>query len=168
MNGEPRRHHYIFAHKLLPSFFFQKPDVFITALMNRRAELVRSLWDDVGKDIEGSDGSEARIPSDDLDLHLEVLPENTIVAIVELPEAQEMPEAHYVALVYRLGTGDVVGGRDPGSIARVFTLEYGLTLSGPEERTVLCEWGSDGAHMNLGDGPEVSISAFVRRLARLL
>lgn len=165
----PRPHHYVYAHKMLPKLFHGDPTLFIATMLDARETFLRKVWDDLGQRVEDNDGPRARLPSDGLGVYFERLPKDVLVAVVELPEAKYMPEAHLVAFVYQLPES-AQGRLRPGraGMARMFTLEYGLSLQGDEPRTVLCEWSADGTHRNLGDGPPATIDDFIEKIASLV
>ena len=159
-----RRHHYIFGHQALRQIFFNHPHALLSALMSRREELLKKIWDDIGEDFEEGEGNNVRLSSDGLTCSLHDIGADAMTIIVSLPPPEESPEAYLVGLVFR-PPGDLPDS-DKG-IQRYITLELGMDLRGGEKRTVLCEWTAE-MHLNMGDGPEATVEAFARKLAEMV
>jgi len=146
---EKRRHHYLYAHRVLPQLAFQDPAGFCARLSNPAAgqASLEALWAAVGADVQTA------LPGDGLQLTQHVLPRSgRTVFLVELPPPQIMPEAYYLAV---LPGPDVLG---------ILTLEYSEDFESGEPCTVLGGWTSDGTHLNMGKGAEPTREAFLEQL----
>jgi hypothetical protein len=140
----------MFAHRVLPSLFFQDPERFLEILKKEGITFLRFFWDKLGSSLDAEDVQ----PLHGVNYETRVLEDGTSIAMIEFPKPEHVTEAYFAALVYRPLSA---GGE---SIQRYFTLEYGITLSEPGERSVLCEWTVDNHHLNFGDGPEPTSRAF--------
>jgi hypothetical protein len=150
VDSQPRPQHYIFAHRVLPSLFFQNPERFLEILKEDGIAFLRFYWDKVGSTLDSADTE----PLHGINYETRMLEDGTAVTLIELPPPQHMTEAYFTALVYRpLGAGG-------DSLQRYFTLEYGMRILEPGERSVLCEWTADNRHVNYGEGPEPTSRAF--------
>jgi len=162
-----RSHHYVFAHIVLRQLFFKNPSAFVTALTSRGTDIVKRLWDDVGEKIAEDEGAEKKLPYWGLTCSTHDLGSGTIAVVVSLPPPEEVPEAHFVGFVLRSPRNKLVGLLGAGKpAARYITLEYGLSIKDGAKRTVLCEWRGDN-HLNMGDGPEATLSAFVQKIIEM-
>lgn len=74
--------------------------------------------------------------------------------VVKMPVPESLPEAHFVAIVYKDDEPKVHGSESPST--RYFTLEKSHT-----PLPVLCECMRDGSRRNYGEGPAPEISDFV-------
>jgi hypothetical protein len=130
---------YQFAHRVFPRWFFEDPAGVAQVLSGPEAlpHLI-ALWKEVGVAVQ-----ESR-PSEGLNVENVNLAGGWRGSLIRLPEPQEMPEAHFVCVVWPADGG-------PES-ARVLTLEHSFGLDG-NVATVLGEWRADGAHLNFGSGP---------------
>ena len=142
-----RRHHYEFAHRVLRMMFLQDSMRFLALLKGPRAqEFLLDVWTRVGAPIPADD----RIEPEGLRGSHHELTSGLFspAALIELPPATEIAEAHLVAAVLADGP-------------RYFTLEKGVALPAMTPRTVLCEWRAEGQHVNYGDGPAAEAGAFL-------
>lgn len=150
---EPRQHHYEFAHVVLRAIVFRAGRVMIELAANGGlTALVHESWDRVGEGLP----AERRLPSDGLRGELVDTPELS-AAVIVLPAAERVAEAHLVALVPYPA--------DPERID-FFTLERAWTTEGVPG-TALGHWTRDGRHLNLGDGPEPDPREFLDAVARV-
>ena len=141
----PRRHHYDFAHRLLPQLVRTEPDRLIDTLASENGEeFLRYLWRVTEERLQPAD----RLPFG-LTRTIARLPSGQIAVVLGMPAPEAVTEAHLVA---------VVSG--PERIVRYFTLEHGITFPEEHPRTVFCEW-TDTSHLNYGDGPAPEIPAFL-------
>ena len=151
-DDEPRQHHYEFAHVVLRAIAFR-----VGRLMLELADtgglttLVHESWDRVGEGLP----PELRLASDGLRAERVEAPELT-AAVITLPPAEHVAEAHLVALV---------AGPDDQEHAEFFTLERAWTPAG-EPATALGQWTRDGQHLDLGPGPEPDPRAFLDAVSR--
>jgi hypothetical protein len=154
MEERARAHHYLFAHRMMPTIFFQDPEKFIGTLNEHGMPFLRFLWDRAGQVLEPA----LMLPGDGLDYQTRGLEDGTRIVAISLPAPQAITEAYFVALVYR----PVMLQHE--AIARCFTLEYGRSVFNDQPRTVLCEW-SGSSHLNYGDGPEPTAEAFIASIS---
>jgi hypothetical protein len=149
----PRRHHYGFAHQVLPSLARQPgidlPAMAVAGLLD---DALASAWADVGRQLPEAE----RLPADGLHGCL-VDAGGTAVVLVTLPPAERTTEAHLAA---------VIPGDEPGQ-SRYLVLEHSWTMDG-EPATVLGEWVTGPEHRNLGPGPAPDPGSFTAALAGLL
>jgi len=152
-DDEPRQHHYEFAHVVLRAIVFRAGRLMLDLAANGGlTALVHESWDRVGEGLP----EERRLPSDGLRGERIDTPDLS-AAVIILPPAEHIAEAHLVALV-----------SDPADAERIdfFTLERTWTSDG-EPATALGQWTRDGRHLNLGDGPDPEPRAFLDALARV-
>jgi hypothetical protein len=160
----PRCHHYTLAHVALRQVALTRPVEFLAVLASRDA--TRFLSDLLRQVSANCRGREDRpdFSVDDITVHT-VRAGGYPCAVIEMPRARAVAEAHMVAAVV-LADPNRPPADDEEPRVRYFTLEKGMTFGGPP-RTVLCEW-SDEAHMNYGDGPPAEVPAFVAAIAAKL
>jgi hypothetical protein len=152
MDDQPRPQYYVYAHRVLPSLFFNDPKAFLTTLATDGIAFLRFFWDRTAQSLEGV----TTVPAIGLNYETRALDDGTIIAVIEMPAPDRVTECHFVAAVYRSAN------EDDALLMRYFTLEYSLDFMSQGERTVLCEWSSDGnRHMNYGDGPEAKSKPFL-------
>jgi hypothetical protein len=158
--NQARAHHYLFAHRVLPSVFFENPARFIEVLAKDGIGFLRFFWERVGSDLK----DETALPASGLNYQTRRTDDGVTVVIITLPQPEAAPEAYFAAAVYR---PPMEGG---ASLCRYFTLEYGIDLTGSQSRTVLCEWTSQPSpsHLNYGDGPEATEMAFFKAVCEKL
>jgi len=161
-----RQHHYVFSHMALRELFFKNPPAFVAALANRGEERLKQAWDRVGKFMQEVEGEE--LPSQGLVCSTHDIGLGAVAVVVSLPSPEEPGEAHFIGLVLRHPRKRLRGllGTKNG-VARYITLEHGINIIEGSERTVLCEWTGRGMHVNMGDGPEATVSAFVQKLGEM-
>lgn len=144
---------YQFAHRVFPRWFREDPDGVAAVLTGPEGlpHLI-ALWKEVGVACQESH------PSDGLAVE-SVRLEGWRGALVRLPAPSEMPEAHFLCVVWPEAAGP--------QAARILTLEHSFGLDG-EVATVLGEWRSDGAHLNFGPGPGAESRPFLEAVEKLL
>lgn len=145
---QARRHHYVFAHRALPSWFFKHTDMLWERLSSDGSREIGELWKNVGEHLEETH----RIPA--AGLRVEKL--DPVVGhdalLITLPEAARMAEAAFVLLLRKEG--------------RLHYLTYELTV-GPDlsfnaDRAVLCAWNAQPSHFNYGLAGKVDRDVFLR------
>jgi hypothetical protein len=151
-------HHYLIAHRVVPSFFFQGPQTFIDITIRSPGRLT-TLWDTIGKKefpTESESGFGIAVRS----LHDHGI--NGVV--ITYPPTEQMAECIMAACVIerRWRWGFI-----PTTRPRYITLEYGFGETN-QPRTVLCEWGEKGGHSNYGDGPRAEVEAFISSVRGLI
>jgi hypothetical protein len=150
----PRRHHYAFAHRVLP-LIMRNPDVDLAHLagdLERLGGSLRATWERVGLDHAESE----RLPPDGLAVERRDVGDAEGL-LVTLPPARHVAEAIFV----------LVAPLDPPGARRYVTLEAGWDVVHRRPYTVLGEW-SDRGHLNLGDGPPAEGDAFVAAVSGVL
>lgn len=173
---EPRCHHYLLAHRALPSVAFARPRAFFGVLATSDArDFLEDLLGMVSQQCrECEPESKLDFSVDDISIHHSCIGKFPCV-ILKMPEAKVMAEAIYVAAVL-LDDADLspaaweheVETETPDKTAmRYFTLEKGLMLDG-SDRTVLCSWTPEGSHFNFGDGPAPHIETFEAAIEKML
>lgn len=158
---EPRHHHYLFAHRILPALAREDAEVFFENLSSdRAADYLRDLWHRTGEDFAPQ---ELIAP---VGLRAEVTEVGDIsLAIIILPPPVGVTEAFFTGA--SLASGHYSLSNEETEGLRYFTLEVGFTLPGDIPRTVFGEWTLQG-HVNYGDGPEPTVVAFTERILREL
>ncbi len=144
----PRTQHYVFAHRMLPTLFFEEPAMFIATFEKGGNKFLHFLWN-----LLGDEASE--LAAESLDYQIKRLENNTTIALITLPPPQAMTEAYFVAAVFR----------PQGN--RFITLEYSFNFIEGSPITVLGEWTTT-SHLNLGDGPEPTLEAFFEKVVNLI
>lgn len=152
-DDEPRQHHYEFAHVVLRAIVFRagRPMLDLAANGGLTA-MVHESWDRVGEGLP----PERRLASDGL-RGVWIETPGVSAAVITLPSAEHVGEAHLIALV---AVPD-----DPEQVD-FFTLERTWT-SGGEPATTLGRWTRDGRHLDLGEGPAPDPHAFLDAIARV-
>ena len=87
-----------------------------------------------------------------------------ILSIVLLPQPECTTEAHMGGIAFLPSA--TTPGQDPDCDVRYFTLEKGFSDT-DAPRTTLCEWrrtDDDISHLNYGDGPAPTATAFARAI----
>ena len=157
----PRGQHHAFAHRALPEAAFADLPGLLDALAGADAEtLLAEMWAACGR---AHPEKEDRVEPQGLAASVETLPCGQRVAVVTLPPAERITEAHMAAAV--LGPSKKLLGIFKGRPqVRYFTLEFGYTDQ-KTERTALCEWtfgpGGEISHRNYGDLPAPEKDAFL-------
>jgi hypothetical protein len=159
-----RPHHYLFAHRVLPGRLWQNPSWFLETLYSEHTlGFLLTRW---GEAAMGLDESEFLPPEEKLRCNFFDLAGGYRAAVISLPEARFVTEAHMVAMVSRPEQRRWLFFKtDP--VLRYFTLEYGLCEDLKTPRTVLCEW-TPNAHLNYDTGPAANPEAFLGAIEALL
>jgi len=162
---EPRCHHYMLAHYALRGAAFDDPLACLGILASPDAQRFLShLLQSV------SEHCKEREPRPDFSAERLAVHKVRVgrypCAVVEMPRPRATTEAFFVAAVL---LADPKGGMSESEEIelRYFILERGFVLGGPP-RTVLCEWTSEGKHVNYGNGPEARLELFVRAVEEMV
>jgi hypothetical protein len=142
MLGKPRPHHYLFAHRELPSAAFRFGADFVAGIGEGRIGLAKA-WELIGESFP----EEERLPADELAIELHTLGTHDVV-LVSLPPPAGQAEAHFVAIA-------------AADRLRYFTLEAAESPLDGRRYTVLGEWTEDHTHVNFGPGPEPDKALFL-------
>ena len=116
-----RPHHYLFAHRALPSLFFGDPARFMWACLDAGLPFLEEFWVHVAQSVE----EDQRLEPDGLALTVRDPGEEVAVVLVTMPEPRAVPEAWFVAVAYRPAR-ESNGKR--GALARFITLEFGMDM----------------------------------------
>ncbi|MFT5241728.1 MAG: hypothetical protein ACI9X0_002715 [Kiritimatiellia bacterium] len=157
------QHHYEFAHIALREVCQGDPLAFFNIIDSPlRNDFLGDIWRNVRENCD-ADGN-ASFDLSDIGIttcRIKSFP----AIIVAMPPPAETAQAHFVAIVLKIDT-------DPNTPPvqldfGYLTLEKGTTFGG-SERTVLCGWRSDGAHMNYGDGPAATQESFIAAVGEMI
>jgi hypothetical protein len=156
-DNKPRNHHYIYAHRWLPSIAFGTPDVLHNIASGPRLnEFLTDMWTDLGKRLPDSE----RMPDEQISGQLRQSGAFEVV-IVTLPAPATVTEAYFTAIAFGpLATLGFSADTTQKLPVRYLTLEFGFTMPDDPPRTVLGEWTREQAHYNMGTGPEPTADAF--------
>lgn len=167
--SEPRRQHYIFAHRALPQIIHSDPDKALELMAGPEADgFLPFFWRRVAER-ERIPAAEQLAPRG-LARTVRNEPDGTVAVVITLPPPEGDTEAYFVAAVFTPGPRKLLerpgvqAGHASRSV-RVFTLEKAGPLD-PGVITYLCEWTSDGTHANYGSGPEPEEAAFIQALSQ--
>ena len=149
MSDGPRRHHYMFAHRTLPSAAFRSGPDLVVAGREGRLTLDR-VWDNLGQTLPETE----RLPADGLRVDHHRLAAHDVL-VVTLPRPEGPAEAHLAAIAVA----------DDAERVRYFTLEEARSPIDGARYTVLAEWTSDGRHVNYGPGPDPEPAAFTAAIS---
>lgn len=145
-----RQHHYVFANRVLPRLFFRDAGKLSHALAERRCELLRAMWVDLGEQFF----STAQIAPDGLDVVVPAPEQGAAIVILVFPRPAASAEAYFAALVTM-----------PDGGLHYLTLERSFDLFGTDQNaTVLGGWDADGAHLNYGEGAKPVLADFERQV----
>jgi hypothetical protein len=156
-------HHYELAHYALRQICAEDPRWFFEIMgSGQQRGLLDDIWRQVRTNCDddgaaGFDISEVGVAS----CRIKGFP----ALVITMPPPGAVAEAHFVAIVLK---GDPKAEASAEQLDFAYlTLEKGIRASGGE-RTVMCAWTVDGAHLNYGDGPAVDREAFVAAVEGLL
>lgn len=154
-----RHHHYLFAHRLIPTLFFQDTLQFVSLLQRDGLRFLEFWWRRVGEDVP----QEERLSADGLGYTIREVAHGWVAVVIMMPLPQGMTEAYFVGLFFR-PEGETL-------IPRVFTLEKTMSYlptTTETPMTVLCEWTATGAHRNTGKGMAPELETFLAAAALLV
>ena len=143
----PRLHHYAFAHKIIPSTFFQYPANFIMMLSHRADEFLHEVWNNLGQNLEPED----IVVPEGLACEVRRVEGSKLGALISLPPPQRVTEAYFVAPVFQ----PPMEGKE--AQARYITLEYNPEM---DSMSALGEWTAGDSHLYMGEGPEPNLEDF--------
>lgn len=146
-DGEPHRHHYLFAHRELPMAAFRYgPDLVRVARGGNLGEGLTKLWVDLGTALPVGD----RLPADGLGASWHDVGAYE-VALVRMPPPGGVTDAYLAAIAVT---------KDDETV-RYLVLERSISPETGHPATVLGEWLSGGDHVNLGAGPPPDPALFL-------
>lgn len=152
-DDQPRQHHYEFAHVVLRAIVFRAGSLVLgLAADGGLTALVHESWQRIGESLS----EERRLPAIGLRGDRVDTPELS-AAVITLPRAEHIAEAHLVALV--------ADSADPTRLD-FFTLEHSWTEDDAPATVIGC-WTRDGRHLDLGDGPAPDPDAFLAAITRI-
>lgn len=137
---EPRLHHYLFSHMILPKLLFENPQQLVEKLLTHGKTFLITLWDTCADKISGI---KEKIPSSGLDCKIIKVKDNISIILISLPKPLKSTEAYLTAIVYR--QNKLFLNRQKG-IARYITLER--TIGNGDNTAVLCEWEINDKNIN--------------------
>jgi len=152
------KHHYVVAHKLIPSIFFKKPQGFIDMNIEFPQE-IKKLWLEVGKKL-GTDSEDV------LGLDVISLKDHGINGIIFIfPETKVVPECIFSACLIEQKQRFILF---KSNVPRYITYEFGFNINQSErsDRSVLCEWNKSGMHINYGAGKGFLLDDFIDDLKK--
>jgi hypothetical protein len=150
-DDQPRRHHYLFAHRELPGVLRTYASNLVgLARAGRLDHALRSTWTRVGDALPPED----RLPPDGLTAGLRPSSHGDAF-LITMPPAVHVTEAHFALVVLT-----------PDQGVRYFVLEHAWHTD-DTPYTVLGEW-TERAHHNLGEGPAADADLFAAEVERLL
>jgi hypothetical protein len=150
-DDRPRMHHYLFAHRELPSIVRRfGPNLAGLAREGHLDDALRTTWTRVGEALPPKD----RLAPDGLAAELRPLSHGDAI-LITMPPAVHVTEAHFALVVLT-----------PDQGVRYFVLEHAWHTD-DTPYTVLGEW-TERAHHNLGEGPAADADLFVAEVERLL
>lgn len=149
-----RQHHYVFAHRVMPRLFYRDATKLLNALAERRAELLRAMWVDLGEQFFPT----AQVAPDGLDVIVPPVRDGVRMVVLVFPAPAASAEAYFAALV-----------AGPDGTLRYLTLERAIDLAGADgPATVLGGWDAEGAYLSFGEGSPPIVEEFERRVRALL
>jgi hypothetical protein len=150
-SGAKRIQHYMFAHRVIPQLFYGDPAKFFDIFSRDADRFVSFYWDKLGEQITQPEG---RVDGAGLRGEVRTLAGDIQLALITMPAPAAVAEAYFTAAAYRPQA-------EGASLARYFTLEYGINIPDGNPRTVFCGWTAEGAHFNMGDGPAADPELFI-------
>jgi hypothetical protein len=138
----------VLAHVALRKFCEQNPGAFFGVMGSpKRDEFLQELW---GKVRAHCDPKGA--PTFDIkDVTITTCRvRNFPTIIVTMPPPVEVAEAWFVGIVLKIDLDAQSAPEKPEFV--YLTLEKGANFDGID-RTILCAWDAEGAHVNYGNGP---------------
>jgi hypothetical protein len=154
----PRQQHYVFAHRLLRDLFLRDPAGFLGELNQDGDEFLQAAWMFVGIKLTGEPDTAS---AQEVKHEARKLDDGSLVVLITMPRATRMPEAIFVAAVYRPASE----GRE--EVARFVTLEFSRPPGTEVPITVLAEWQGE-RHLNFGRGPAPTLNEFFASVVALL
>ena len=92
-----RHHHYLFAHRLIPTLFFQDTLQFVSLLQRDGLRFLEFWWRRVGEDVP----QEERLSADGLGYTIREVAHGWVAVVIMMPLPQSMTEAYFVGLFFR-------------------------------------------------------------------
>ena len=160
---EPRLHHYLFSHVILPKLLFENPQQLVEKLLTHWKTFLITLWDTCANEISGI---KEKIPSSGLDCKIIKVKDNISIILISLPKPLKSTEAYFTAIVYRPKKLFLIKQK---GIARYITLER--TIGNGDKTAVLCEWEINDKnikHINHGKRFGVTEENFIGAIKDLI
>jgi len=151
MSDEPRQHHYLFAHRELPSAALDFGDDLVDAAATGHLRL-REAWDGLAQRLPEHE----RLNGNGLGATYHRLGSYEAV-LVRMPLAKRPREAHFALIVRPVAGGPI----------RYITLARAVSPVDGRRYTVLGEWTKEG-HVNHGEGPPPDPNAFLAAASELI
>jgi hypothetical protein len=165
MKNSITRHHYDFGHVVLREMCSHNPMAFFQVMATPgKDDFLANLWRIT------CERCDAQGPASFSYKDVAVDPariDDYPVILVTMPRPKVMTEAFYIAVVLLTPIEQIVAGNIPEKPSfGYYTLELGIAPD-ESEYTMLCSW-IDGKHINLGEGPEAELSAFLQAVSEKL
>ncbi len=160
--AQPRLQHYMMAHVALRSLAFENPLAYLGILGSPDANMFfAQLMESVSE--QCPDEPDPGYRPDEISVHC-LRVHSFPCAIVQMPSPKATTEAFFTAAVLMHDPSHDIP--EPTQMKlRYLTLEKGFHADGTS-RTVLCEWTSEGSHLNFGDGPPPELKLFINELEK--
>ena len=130
---------YYFEHKILPKYFFEDTEPFLTEMLDALdKEVAGNIIYEMISDIAKKNDTEFADSENEYEAELFWLKEEDYIIRIRLPEPEESLLCAYIYLLFSL---------DDLSKLRYFTVEL-LEKKRRKNVYCLCEWEQDGFHRN--------------------
>ena len=153
-----RTGHYLFAHRTLREVALDDPTLVMGVLAGSRANEFLNRLIDHARPACREKGEEIGFDAADLEVSAGRVG-NFPCALVRMPQAVGVAEAHFVAMVLLADMRKKDGPLGQAKL-RYFTLEASFPIDG-KPSAAFCEWTHD-AHLNLGFVETPTMDAFVK------
>jgi hypothetical protein len=161
-------HHYAFAHIALRKFAFAEPVLVFSVLASPdRNRFFNDILADLHEQLQIS--TKCSFRGEDIEFFAQRI-NGRPCAILKMPRPTEPVEAHFIALVSRLGVeqlSDATAQLPAGELLDYFTFERPVVVESGEP-TVFCGWSADDSHANYGDGPQADLESVIAFLTTKL
>ena len=156
-----RSQHYNFTHEAMPIMFHSQTKEFITYLEKDGEKFLKFWWDHVGERLDNS----KLVPFSGTTFEIRDVPERkSKIYILKLPRPKEYQEFYMMAFV-KLPDKRFQVMKLPTT--RVFALER-IQKNPSQTGTRLVEITPRGRLIEIGDGPEPNVNAFVNAFSKII
>ena len=156
--GDPRPHHYEFAHRFMPGVFFADPAGFFTNLRQKGIAILQMAWYFAAKHLP----PELHLPGDGLAFAFYELGAGYSTAIIVLPQPQGLTEAFFVAPALWPPRS---GGTAPD--VQFLTVELSQHIPSSDRFAFFGAWTPNRTHVNMGVAPAWTLDAFQEHIRSL-
>jgi hypothetical protein len=142
------------VHLVLPRLFYRDGERLAAGLAERRTELLRAMWVDLGE----RSFTRAQIPPDGLEVVVPAAEGGARIILLVFPRPGAAAEGYFAALVTL-----------PDGTRRYVTLERPVNpANAGRDSTRLGGWDEEGGHLDFGAGPPPVLAEFERAVRRLV